>query len=145
MVKLNYIQIIQQCLHRILLVQSFLVHLLFDVRKVNQCQKLYKQLSLKILGGGDGHTPHVQPFFQICKSLFYQVSDSVKLYGFHRILYPIGQQDEIAEIALALTNCIPFGENVQPLLGSLADYEVLVIVLPFSCYSSTHPENGSDT
>jgi len=129
LVKLNYIQIIQQCLHRILLVQPFLVHLLFDVGKVNQCQKLYKQLPFEILRRGDGHTPHIQPFFQVCKSLFYQVSDSVKLYGFLRILNPVGKQDKIAKITLMFTNCISIGNNMQSLLGSLADYEVFVIVL----------------
>lgn len=132
LVKLNYIQIIQQCLHRILLVQSFLVHLLFDVGKINQCQKLCKQLSFEILRRGNGHTPHIQPFFQICKSLFYQVSDSVKLYGFLRILNPVGKQDKIAKITLMFTNCISFGNNMQALLGSFADYEVFVIILQVS-------------
>ena len=35
LVKLNYIQVIQQCLHRVLLVQALLIHLLFDVGKVD--------------------------------------------------------------------------------------------------------------
>ncbi len=69
--------------------------------------------------------PHISRSFRFAKA-FNQVSHGRALW-LPPVLYPIGQQDEIAEIALALTNCITFGDNVQSPLRRFGHYEVFVI------------------